>query len=155
MILDVYLIFDLGPDIDIDIIEKCIKIYLLAKLKCNVHVCQNVTEAIVKKGDIRQYDIIKRGLHYFSEAYKDLKLKSTNKCWFIYISNGKISGFTSNVSLILLSKNPGVKECSYVISKRLFNVLKESDKSTKLEELKVLTRSLTEVVSTTKTIRYK
>lgn len=155
MILDVYLIFDLGPDVDIDIIEKCIKVYLLAKLNCNVHVCKNVTESVVKKEDLRQYDIIKRGLHYFSEAYNVLKLKSTNKCWFIYISNGKISGFTSNVSLILLSKNPGVKECSYVISKKLFNILKEAEKSAKLEELKTLTRSLTEVVSTTKTIRYK
>lgn len=153
--LDVYVVFDMEPSVDTELIQKCINVYLTAKLKCNVHVYQNITTLLKEKMDFKQHDIIKRGLSCFSEAFNLLKLKSTNNCWFIYISTGKISGFNDNVSLILLNKNPSIKECSYSITKKTFNVLREFSKDGKLEELKLLTKALTEVIHTTKTIKYK
>jgi hypothetical protein len=153
-VLDVYLIFDLSCSFDIDVITKCVKVYLITKLNYEVDKCENITEVLTKKGEFRKFDVIKRGLEYFSEANRMLKLKSSNECWFIYISNGKIHGFSSNISLILLSKHPGMNECFYSINKRLFNILKDSEKEIKLDELKLFTKSLTEVVNTTKSIKY-
>jgi hypothetical protein len=153
-VLDVYLIFDLSSSFDIDVITKCIKVYLIKKLNYEVNKCENITEMFAKKGEYRKFDVIKRGLQYFSEANKMLKLKSSNECWFIYISNGKIHGFSNNISLILLSKYPAISECFYSINKRLFNILKNSEKEIKLDELKIFTKSFTEVVNTTKSIKY-
>jgi hypothetical protein len=47
-----------------------------------------------------------------------------------------------------------MNECFYSINKRLFNILKDSEKEIKLDELKLFTKSLTEVVNTTKSIKY-
>lgn len=153
--LDIYYRIDLNNQ-DIKALEKCLRVYL------DVHQNENYTiDKFINCDFIEEScqqsegnDVIKRGLITFNKMTKELKLKTTNETWFIYISSGNINKIYENVFVILLNKTPMVKSCYYIINKSKIDVKEQDDKIYKLENLKLFNKSLQELFVTDKVITY-
>lgn len=159
-ILDVYYCIDLDKSLqDINLIEKCLETYIIVHFKeyklnifkhlenKNVNENKNVDE---NKND----DIVKSGLFTFNKMYKDLKLKSPNDTWFIYISNGDIKTEYKNVFVLLLNKNPQEKLSFYVISKHQIDIKRNDINTDKINGLKFFKKTIHELFNTTRSITY-
>lgn len=158
--LDIYYCVDLNNQ-DIKALEKCLRVYL------DVHQNENYTidkfincdfiENDIKTESYQKSegdDVIKSGLLKFNKMTKELKLKTTNETWFIYISSGNINKIYENVFVILLNKTPMVKSSYYIINKSKIDVKEQDDKIYKLENLKLFNKSLQELFVTDKVITY-
>jgi hypothetical protein len=157
--LDVYYYIDLENQ-DIKALEKCLRVYLDVHQNENYTIdkfinCDFIED--IKTESCQQSegnDVIKRGLITFNKMTKELKLKTTNETWFIYISSGNINKIYENVFVILLNKTPMVKSCYYIINKSKIDVKERDDKIYKLENLKLFNKSLQELFVTDKVITY-
>ena len=148
--LEVYIKIDLPDDYDIVNILKCIEIYIKTKqTEYNMAGLYNYTDKSLR------VDVIERGLHTFSKMFEDYKLKTKSEVWFIYLSLGTIQRMNDEMTLLLLNRNPGERECYYTINRNKLDMKISMDKAKKMESIKVLTKSLDELFSTTKTIKYK
>jgi hypothetical protein len=150
--LDVYVCLDVDDtNIDTKIILQCLQVYI------TVHQ-QNYQLNVFEKIDVKTNesdDVIQRGMYCFNKLYEILKLKTRNNVWFIYISSGNVKMFDSDVTLLLLNKNPGIRQCFYTINKKPIKIYKTQDKNVKLSNLQVVKRSLEQLFTTTKTIKYQ
>lgn len=155
--VDVYYYIEIGDDQDIVILEKCLRVFLDVH-KSDFYIdkfinCESLEDRI-KSHDIKDKDVIKRGLVTFNNMTRGLKLKSTNDAWFIYISSGNINKLYENVFIILLNTEPLTKRCYYVINKKQLKINDNFTKSEKLETLKLFNTSLKELFGSNKTITY-
>lgn len=151
-LLDVYFCIDLDKTIqDIDLIKKCLKTYIIVYFKeYKLNIFKNLEYKKIEKND----DVVKSGLITFNKIYKDLKLKSLNDVWFIYISNGDIKTEYKNVFVLLLNKNPKEKSSFYIINKNPIDIRKDNTNSNKLNELKFFKKTIHELFNTTRSITY-
>lgn len=151
--LEIYAHIDLDGEVyDIDTITQCMRVYFLAKQK---EYDLTHLQCITLDKHSTSADVLERGLFSLCQMYNQLKLKTKDEVWFIYMSVGNLKNLQDNVTLLLVNKSPSERECLYSIHKRMLDVKKTSDKTSKLCELKILTKSLSEVLSTTKKIRYR
>lgn len=151
--LEVYACIDIdGQVYDIETIIRCINIYINAKQQ---QYELTKLEHVVLDVQRDTKDIIERGLHSLCQMFKQLKLKTNNEVWFLYMSIGDLKNLQDNVTLVVLNKNPSVRECSYSINKNKLDILKENNKNDKLNGVKLLTKTLDELMMTKKKIRYK
>lgn len=152
--LDIYYYIDLKEDQDINIIERCLRVNLSVNNKeheVNKFVNCNY---IKNNSDNLNEDIIKRGLTTFNNMINSLKLKSSNDTWLFYISNGNINNIYKDVFVILLNKEPIFKKSHYLINKKTIDIKKDSNKETKMENIKVFNKDLLELLRSEKVIAY-
>ena len=109
---------------------------------------------IKNNSDNLNEDIIKRGLTTFNNMINSLKLKSSNDTWLFYISNGNINNIYKDVFVILLNKEPIFKKSHYLINKKTIDIKKDSNKETKMENIKVFNKDLLELLRSEKVIAY-
>lgn len=153
--LEVYVCLDVDRTrVDADIILRCIKVFITVHTQeYNVRLFQEIDADIIAPG---QEDVIQRGMYCFCEMFKILKLKTKDKVWFLYVSSGQLkTKVDSDVTLMLLNKNPSSRECLYTLNKKAITVYKEQPKTVKLGNLQVIKRSLDELFTTKKTVKYK
>jgi len=156
--LEVYYIIDEKSDnFDKQLISKCIQVFVTAKLRFRLVKFQEIkphldTHLNAENDDT---DAIQRGLVALTNATKQLKLKTRNSVWIVYVTNGDIQNVRKDIGLVLINKSPMERECSYSINKHPFSILTTMDKSQKLENLKVFTKTFEQACVTTKTIKYK
>ena len=152
--LEVYYCVDMdkGDEKNLSCIEKCLKIFIEVNYR---DYKLTKFERYVKSRCVKNDDIIKNGLYTFNKMYNEYKLKSSEKIWFIYISNGNIKTMYKNVCVVLLNDNPIEKECFYIINKNplLFNT--DMSKELKVEYLKQLNKYLKELFDTQQVIKYE
>lgn len=150
--LEVYVYIDFPSTYDSNIITKCIEVYLKTQLSCNEVVKFQVVEDLqnIYTGD----DIVKKGLSIFVKLYEQLKLKTTNETWFIMMGNGNIRNLYRDVSVLLLNKNPTLKECCYVISRNQLSITRDMSKAEKLENIKRFTKDIGQLINSQKVIKY-
>ena len=147
--LDVYYCIDLS-DQDIDNISKCLETYIVVFFK-------DYKLNIFKRLDYiskNKSDVVKSGLCTFNKMYNDLKLKTSNETWFVYISNGDIKDDYKNIFLLLLNKNPSDKCSYYIINKNEINIKKHDASADKLTALKFLKKTIHELFHTNRSIKY-
>lgn len=160
--LEVYYIIDETTDhFDKQLISKSIQVLITAKLQFNLvkfqeikpeqSLCENMNRMSLDNDDS---DAIKRGLDALSNATKQLKLKTKNSVWLVYITNGDIHNVRKDIGLVLINKCPMQRECSYSINKHPFTILTTMEKNQRLEQLKVFTKTFEQACVTTKTIKY-
>lgn len=161
--LEVYYIIDeKTPCFDKQLISNCIHICLTAKLRCRLVKFQEIKSAqpdvlcceIKNMSLDNDTDCIKRGILELTNATKQLKLKTHNSVWIIYITNGDIHNVTKNIGLVLINKCPMETRYSYSINKHPFFILTTMEKNEKLEKLKVFSKTFEQACVTTKTIHY-
>lgn len=160
--LEIYYYLDFDNNQDISNIEKCLHVFIntqqskykLVKSEKFILNPDKTQEYKDKNYDINKCDLVKRGLIILSRMFNELKLKTKNKTWLVYIGNGDMNENHKNVSLILLNKTPYLKECNYVINKNPINVTHNMDKDNKLSSIKNLTKSLYKLFSDNRTICY-
>ena len=153
-LLDVYYCIDLDKSVqDINLIEKCLETYIIVHFK---EYKLNIFKHLEKKNDnkYKNDDVVKSGLFTFNKMYKDLKLKSPNDTWFIYISNGDIKTEYKNVFVLLLNKNPQEKSSFYVISKHQIDIKRNDINTNKINGLKFLKKTINELFDTSRSITY-
>lgn len=151
-ILDVYVCLDVDDTkIDTEIILRCLNVYITVK---HADYQLNVFEKIDVNTN-ESDDVIQRGMYCFNKLFETLKLKTKHNVWFIYISSGRVKMHDSDVTLLLLNKNPGTRECFYTINRKDIEVQKQQPKNIKLTNLQVIKRSLEQLFTTTKTIKYQ
>ena len=160
--LEVYYYIDLDNNQEIDKIEKCLSVYISTQ-KQEFEIkrferfipCKEVNkEYLGGKYDINSCDVVSKGLIILARMYNELKLKTKDDVWFIFMSNGDIKMSYKDISLILLNKNPSVKECNYIVNKNKININNNMDKSKKMDSIKNLTKSLKELFASKKNIKY-
>ncbi|NBP01265.1 MAG: hypothetical protein EBU90_14210 [Proteobacteria bacterium] len=153
--LEVYYIIDEGPEnFDRELIGKCIRVFITAKLKFSLVKFQEIKRDTTTSLDTDS-DAIKRGITTLNNAMKQLKLKTRNSVWIVYITNGDILNVRKDIGLVLINKCPMDRECSYSINTHPFNILTTMDRTQRLEHLKVFTKTFEQACMTTKTIKYK
>lgn len=154
--LHLYVCLDVDATIqDTDMILRCIRVFIAVnKPQFNIVSFKEISIDKFTPLQETQNDIIQRGMTSLCNMFTKLKLKTKDNVWFIYVSTGRIKMIDSDVTIVLLNKNPGVKECYYTIHKNRLDVHKNKSKEEKLQNLQVIKRSLDELFSTTKTIRY-
>ena len=115
-ILDIYYCIDLDKNLqDINNIAKCLETYIIVTFKeYELNIFKSLDYLNSDKSDV-----VKSGLFTFNRMYKDLKLKTPNDTWFIYISNGDIKNEYKNIFVLLLNKNPSEKCSFYIINKNI------------------------------------
>jgi hypothetical protein len=150
-ILDIYYCIDLDKNLqDINNIAKCLETYIIVTFK---EYKLNIFKSLdYFKSD--KSDVVKSGLFTFNRMYKDLKLKTPNDTWFIYISNGDIKNEYKNIFVLLLNKNPSEKCSFYIINKNVINVKKDDVLTNKLIALKFFKKTIHELFNTTRIIKY-
>lgn len=148
--LEIYYVIDVGSDIDITCISICLRAFLLSNFRDYDIILFDRIDSYFSKPE---EDIIKQGLITFNSMFNDLKLKTTNEVWFFYIGYGNIQNH-KDVSLLLLNKIPGEKECYYVVNKKHFNIKNSDNRSEKLNKSKLLSNSLTQLIETKHMIKY-
>uniref|UniRef100_A0A6C0H870 Uncharacterized protein n=1 Tax=viral metagenome TaxID=1070528 RepID=A0A6C0H870_9ZZZZ len=157
--LEVYYIIDeANENFDRELIRKCIQVFITAKLKFSLVKFQEIkpeTEGTTASLDIGDTDAIKRGINTLNNAMKQLKLKTRNSVWIVYITNGDILNVRKDIGLVLINKFPMEMECSYSINTHPFNIFTTIDRTQRLENLKVFTKTFEQACLTTKTIKYK
>jgi len=147
--LDVYYCIAL-LDQDIDNISKCLEIYNTVTLKDYKLDKFKRVDYISKN----KSDVVKSGLCTFNKMYNDLKLKTSNETWFVYISNGDIKDDYKSIFLLLLNKNPSDKSSYYIINKNEINIKKHDTNTNKLTALKFLKKTIHELFNTNRSINY-
>lgn len=150
-VLDIYYCIDLDKsDQDIDNIIKCLKTYINVIYK---EYRLNIFKSLeYVKTD--ENDVIKSGLYTFNKMFQDLKLKTPNDTWFIYLSNGDIKTEYKNVFVLLLNKNPKEKLSYYIVNKNKLDIKKVDINNNKLNVLKFLKKTIHELFNTDRTITY-
>ncbi len=152
--LEVYVCIDMADTNDITTIMKCIEVYINAKQQefklCKIEPFHMSNQPVDQKGDV-----VEHGLLCMREMFTNLKLKTSNDVWLIYLSTGNVRGFKEDVTLFLLNKQPGNRECYYSINKNCLSIPTIDNKDSKLQKLKILTKSFDQLFSTSKTIKYK
>lgn len=149
--LEIYYCIDLDKsDQDINNISKCLETYILVILKEYKLTVFKRLDYISKD----KTDVVKSGLFTFNKMYNDLKLKTSNDTWFIYISNGDIKDDYKNIFLLLLNKNPSEKCSYYIINKNVINIKKDDTTSNKLTALKFFKKTIHELFHTDRSIKY-
>lgn len=101
-----------------------------------------------------QKDIIKTGLHTFNHMYETLKLKTSNTVWFVFLANGNVLNVYNNVSVALVNQDVQRKECMYSIVNKEIRFDAGHDKSQKMEHVKLLNKSLSQLFKNKRLIRY-
>lgn len=160
--LDVFVYLDLrNSKNDYNLLYRCIQVYFKVHLKqyelVNFKIISenHLHKITQQKFDITQnLDVIQQSLVNIKQIINNEKLKTTNECWFLLISNGNIKNIYKNVSLFLINKNPQKKECFYTIHKNQLYIDNKLSKIEKLDSLKILTSSLNELLQSNKQIRY-
>lgn len=150
--LQVYYYVDLPNDQDLAILEKCLRVCIDTKM--TTYELKRLERVAVSKYAASPDDIIKTGLGRLLEMFDVLKLKTADQVWLLYVGSGDIQNLHKNVTLMLLNKNPCTRECSYTINKRALDLSDCLSKHAKLENLKVLSKSLQDLFVTEKTIKY-
>lgn len=151
--LEIYYYIDLTEKYDIEVLEKCLRVFLTVNMK-EYKINKFINCSHIKVENSQQNDIIKRGLMTFNEMVNNSKLKTTNEVWMFYISNGNINELYENVFVILLNKEPMFKKSYYVINKLAIKVEKDLTKEKKLIGLKLFNKNLQELMSSEKIITY-
>ena len=149
--LEIYYVIDIGSNIDINCISICLKAFLVSNFRNRDIVLFKRIDSNYNPSD--DEDIIKQGLITFNSMFHNLKLKTTNEVWFFYIGYGNIQNH-KDVSLILLNKNPGDKECYYVVNKQQFDIKNTDNKNTKINKSKLVYNSLKQIIETNHMIKY-
>lgn len=151
-LLDIYLFIKEDPTLDIDNIVKCLKVFLVTKFQVKPNKVQ-VEQVPVDP----EMDALERGLYTFAKAFHELKLKETHPIWFVYFENGNIRNFKNDVCLLLANKEPQIRQCVYTILKHSLSIEKTSDRSEKLNKLKMFNKSLEQLFAgdNKRKIRYK
>ena len=153
LMLEIYYVLDIANEtFDRDLIHKCINVFVNSKLNnYNLVHCQEIQQ---ESTNFTDKDIIKKGIMTLDEMVIKLKLKTTNNVWLVYISNGDIENIAKGVGLVLVCKDPQVRECMYSINKKTFMIYTNMTKQQKLDNLKVFTKSFEEACFTSKIIKY-
>ncbi len=146
--LNVFYILELGDSIDTDYIEKSLEMFLKIKLNKEIKIFKRMSIDYYQN----ENDKIKRGLIKFCKMMD--KIDTSNENWFFYIANGNIRHFYKNIGLILYNKNPKIKESKYVILDEIFDINKDYSKQDKLINTTKFTKSLEELFSSTRVIKY-
>lgn len=137
--LYLYIDLDINKD-DLELIQKCIGInlkvyfkqYNISKIIC----CNDLVEKT------NTDDVIKNGVLTFHNMFKQLKLKSKNQAWFVYLANGDIQETYKNTCVILLNTQPNKKECFYTINTNSFQLNNIYTKQEKMYHFKKLNDNL-------------
>lgn len=148
-LLDIYYYIDYDDTLyDTNIIERCLQLNLQVNegsYQINRFInCKK--ESIMIKND--DGDIVRRGLLVFNKMFRRLKLKGNADVWFIYLSNGDVKVY-KDVFVGLLNKNPCIKTTSYVINRSSIRISKTEARDDKLDKLKILNKSLKDLVTNT------
>jgi hypothetical protein len=155
-ILDIYYCIDLDKFQDIDNIIKCLETYInviYKEYKLNIFKRLEYVKTDGNDGN-DENDVIKSGLYTFNKMYRDLKLKTQNDTWFIYLSNGDIKTEYKNVFVLLLNKNPKEKSSYYIVNKNSLDIKKDDENNNKLNGLKFFKKTIHELFNTDRTITY-
>ena len=152
--LEVYYCVDMdtGGEENLSCIERCLRTFIEVNYRD-----YRLTrfERYVKSRCVKNDDIIKNGLYTFNKMYNEYKLKSSEKIWFIYISNGNIKTMYKNVCVALLNDNPIEKECFYIVNKNQLEFNIDTTRELRLENLKRLNKYLQELFDTQQVIKYE
>lgn len=152
--LEVYAYFDLPLNYDINVLIKCFDVYINTQLQefklINLHVIDKKDLQNVYQGD----DIVKHGLSVFVKMYEQLKLKTTNNVWFFMIGNGNIRNLYKDVTIMLLNRNPSLKQSNYIITRDILLLTKDMNKESKLASVRKFTKDMKELIETEKVIKY-
>lgn len=153
--LEVYVCLDVDKTrVDTDMIHLSIKVFItIHNPEYNLKLLQEVNTDIISLG---KEDVIQRGMYCFGMMFETLKLKTKDNVWFLYIGSGGLKMMAgSEVTLLLLNKSPSVRECFYTLNKKGVTVYKDQPEHVKLENIQVIKRSLDELFTTKKTIKYQ
>jgi hypothetical protein len=152
--LDVYVVFDLQDDVDKDVLEKCISVYINTKQR---EFQLEKLERVELKAYFREMDLLKNGMKNMSTLFDQLKLKGANETWFIYVSDGQMeeSFGSQQLGLILICKGLGTRECIYSLTRQPFRILTTDVRDEKLEALKIFTKSLQRVFVSESKIKFR
>lgn len=150
-LLDIYYYIDLDSTQDIEYIRNCLGLHIRVNQK-QFQICKFQEFCNIQM--VNESDVVKRGLLVFNKMFKQLKLKGHNEIWFIYISKGNVKELYENVFVTLVNKNPCVKTCLYAINKNHITVGKADDKLVKLDNIKQINGTLSELFSSENTITY-
>jgi hypothetical protein len=150
-VLDIYYCIDLDKSIqDIDNIARCLETYINVIYKeYKLNIFKSLEYIKIEKNDV-----VKSGLYTFNRMCRELKLKTLNDTWFIYLSNGNIKTEYKNVFVLLLNRNPREKSSYYVINKNQLNIKREYTNANKLIGLKFLKKTIHELFNTDRFITY-
>lgn len=153
-LLEVYYCVDMdtGGEENLKCIEKCLRTFIEINYR---DYTLTKFERYIKSRCVKNDDIIKNGLYTFNKMYNEFKLKSSNKIWFIYISNGNIKSAYKNVCIVLLNDNPKEKECFYVVNKTQLSFNENISRELRIEYLKRLNKYLQELFDTQQVIKYE
>lgn len=146
--LHIYYVFDFPETQDTEVLKLALSVCL--KTKCmdrDIRVFERVDASCVAPKERNERDVMKRGLYVMMNLYRVLKLKTAEDVWFIYAGTGNISGVKPDVSVFLLNRCPGVKECFYIVNKKRLRVDPSVRKEQKLQDVKVFTKSVSEILS--------
>lgn len=154
--LEVYVCLDVDKTkVDTEMILRCIKVFISVhnpNYRGNIKSIQEIDTGIISL----EGDVIQRGMYCFGKMFETLKLKTKDDVWFLYIATGHLKMMSkTEVTLFLLNKTPSSRECFYTLNKKGIEVYKEQTKEFKLQNLQVIKRSLDELFTTHKTIKYQ
>jgi len=157
--LDVYYCIDMRSAQEIEYIENILNLNIkINKREFSLnkfeHYKRNIDEK-ESKDNKNENDIIRTGLLTFNKMFRDLKLKSNNELWFIYISKGDIKEIYKDVFTTLINKNPSEKMCFYAINKNNIIINKTDNKDIKMLSLKEINKTINELLSSNNSITYK
>lgn len=146
--LHIYYVFDFPETQDTDALTLALSVCI--KTKCvdrDIRTFQQIDTLSVAPKERNDKDVMKRGLYIMMNLYRVLKLKTTHDVWFVYAGTGNIWGVKQDVSVFLLNKVPGVKECFYIVNKNRLKVDPAVEKERKLRDIKVFTKSVSEILT--------
>jgi hypothetical protein len=131
------------------LLKKYIDVYFKTKLP-NKNVV-NITQI----SDIEEdKDVIRRGISTFLKMFETLKLKTKNETWFVYISIGNIKKMFEDVLVVLINKEPSDYKCLYCVNTDSVNIYNTNNKTEKLNQLKILTETITKCLEDTNILTY-
>jgi hypothetical protein len=153
-LLEVYYCVDMdtGGEENLGCIERCLRTFIEVNYR---EYTLKKFERYVKARCVKNDDVIKNGLYTFNKMYNEYKLKSSEKIWFIYISNGNIKTMYKNICVVLLNDNPVEKECFYVVNKKSLIFSEDMSRELKVDYIKRLNKYLQELFDTQQVIKYE
>lgn len=131
------------------LLKKYIDVYFKTKLQ-NKNVV-NITEITDIEED---KDVIRRGISTFLKMFENLKLKTKNETWFVYISTGNIKKMFEDVLVVLINKEPYHHNCFYCVNTNSVNIYNANNKTEKLNQLKILTETITKCLEDSNILTY-
>ena len=133
--------YNAGKETDVQFIEKYMKTFLTVNFNKDIQVYRDCTVYNVVNDDI---NLIKNGLCTFNEMFKNLKLKSVNETWFIYVSS----------KFILLNTVPSEKKAFYCIDKTNLDIKKMYKTKIKLDNMVLFKMRFLNIINEKKCIEY-